>query len=92
MERFTAPDKAIRLYQAYRDVFSGEAGELVLNDLMERCYMTSSTFVEDALTSAFYQGQRDVGLHILHAVYGQMPEPEKETGGEQYDPLKKGEE
>lgn len=41
------------LIQAYRDVFDGEQGQMVLRDLMEHAGMTAGTFAEGGLTDGF---------------------------------------
>jgi len=69
----------ITLIQSYRTAFSGEHGERVLDDLMRRAHLVEGTYTEDARASAFLQGEQSMGLHILHMVFGPMPEPETET-------------
>lgn len=52
---------AVRL--AYRRAFADSGA--VLDDLARLCHAGSTTFVEgDAVTTAFYEGQRSVLLHI----------------------------
>jgi hypothetical protein len=63
-----------KLLQAYRDVFSGESGELVLRDLMREAGFISPSFAEPthlndgmavALRAAQKEGRRALVLHIL---------------------------
>jgi len=49
----------------YQDLFTGEAGEFVLDDLKRRCYAEQTTFSENSLQFAFREGVRSVYLHIL---------------------------
>lgn len=59
------------LKSAYRNVFSGDAGELVLQDLMNvcmdeqtACYPSRSDGGIDALMMANCTGRQDVARHI----------------------------
>lgn len=55
-------DETVML-KAYRAVFSGEQGKLVLDDLMDFCRMFVSNDGFD-----FYEGRRSVFLHILESM------------------------
>ena len=57
----------------YQDCFSGEAGQYVLKDLENTCYMKYTTFSTEPIEMAFREGIRAVYLHILR-----MLKPEKE--------------
>lgn len=55
-----------RLGRAYRELFDGPTGELVLNDLLREAGMLDDGFVPgEPDTSAFNAGKRSVALHIL---------------------------
>jgi hypothetical protein len=58
-------EKTERLVRAYNEVFSGDDGELVLNDLLRYCHVLDSTFNSDSHAMAYDQGKREVGLNIL---------------------------
>lgn len=53
-----------RRAQAYRSVFSGPDGEIVLADLMAFCRARASTFHPDARLAAALDGRREVFLRI----------------------------
>jgi len=61
---------ARELEDAYRHIFSGKEGQLVIGDLMgkfgwgKRC-VEQSLFSESHAQMAFREGQRDVVRHIL---------------------------
>jgi hypothetical protein len=50
------------LLKAYRTVFSGEYGKIVLDDLMDFCWMFRCTAGMD---TDVYEGRRTVILHIM---------------------------
>lgn len=50
----------------YENIFSQEAGQRVLKDLMLSCMVDKSTFSSDSLKMAFNEGKREVGLHIKY--------------------------
>ena len=56
----------VRLQGKYKNLFSTPDGQIVLEDLLRRFYVYSSTHVkDDPTTSAHREGQRQVVLHIL---------------------------
>lgn len=57
-------DTKKELVTAYQHTFEGPLGELVLKDILNFCGVDRSTFNHDALTMAFNEGQRNVGLYI----------------------------
>lgn len=66
---------------AYRLIFGGEDGAIVLEDLRARFHIDSPTFVAgDPHESAFLEGQRSVVLTIQH-----MVSPDKQFEGDAID-------
>lgn len=55
----------LRLYQSYQAVFESEAGKLVLHDLLTASGTFSVSQRENPHTTAFNEGRRSVGLHLL---------------------------
>jgi hypothetical protein len=53
-----------RRQSAYRSVFSGPAGDIVLADLAVFCRATEPTFHADARLHALAEGRREVFLRI----------------------------
>ena len=65
--------KALKIIDAYKTVFSSESGELVLQDLAEKCRMTKPvTDVSNpngfSVISAFYDGKRAAFLDIVNVL------------------------
>lgn len=60
----------------YENIFSQEAGQRVLKDIMLSCMVDKSTFSSDSLVMAFNEGKREVGLHIK---YMAEPKSKKEV-------------
>lgn len=56
------------LAQAYREVFSGPKGDLVLRDMARFCRATESTFHPDPRLAAQLDGRREVWLRIQENV------------------------
>ncbi len=57
--------KLLDLIAAYKEVFLGSAaGRLVLNDVLARCRVFSTTFTGNSQTF-FLEGGRAIGLQIL---------------------------
>lgn len=60
-----------RLREAYKKVFSGPDGELVLHDILEKSHMFSPSYVSandglaGALETALREGERNVALRIV---------------------------
>lgn len=50
--------------QAYRGIFAGPRGEMVLADLAKFCRAHESTFHADPQVAAFQEGRREVWLRI----------------------------
>ena len=63
-----AKDEAIKvieqMYKDYKIVFGSEEGQRVLQDLKNRCFFNSSTFVSDRSETILREGQRSVVLYI----------------------------
>lgn len=57
-----------RRAQAYRSLFAGPDGEIVLADLMEFCRARASTFHPDPRAAAQLDGRREVFLRIQEHV------------------------
>lgn len=57
-------DRLITRSQAYRGIFSGPKGDLVLKDLARFCRAHESTFHKDARAHAVAEGRREVFLRI----------------------------
>lgn len=56
---------AARLRQDYQAIFGGPTGERVLADLFKRARIgNSSAVVGDSHMTYFFEGRRDVALHI----------------------------
>ena len=50
---------------AYKQIFSSEAGEKVLEDLKKRCSFYNTTHIKgDSHESAFFEGQRSIMVFI----------------------------
>lgn len=62
--RSAAQDFVLERQQAYRQVFQGPYGELVLADLAKFCRAHESTFHESPQAMAFQEGRREVWLRI----------------------------
>ena len=56
--------RASRKAQAYRQVFSSEAGKLVLADLVRFCRARATTFDRDPQQQSFRAGRQDVWHRI----------------------------
>ncbi len=63
-----AKDEAIKvieqMHKDYKIVFGSEEGQRVLQDLKNRCFFNSSTFVSDRSETILREGQRSVVLYI----------------------------
>lgn len=58
-----------RRQSAYRSVFSGRAGDIVLADLAVFCRATTSTFHADPRVHAVAEGRREVWLRIQNQLH-----------------------
>ena len=59
----------LKLHEAYRAVFGGAPGEIVLEDLLRVAQVNVTTFAPgDPHRTSFNEGKRIVGLHILHSL------------------------
>jgi hypothetical protein len=58
-------DKTESLANAYKFVFDCDEGKIVLEDLMRKCHVLNSQFVNDPYAMAYDQGKRQVALDIL---------------------------
>jgi hypothetical protein len=52
------------LKKNYCEVFAGNSGKFVLEDLSKYCFARKTTFSKEALEMAFREGQRSILLHI----------------------------
>ena len=63
-----AKDESIKvieqMHKDYKIVFGSEEGQRVLQDLKNRCFFNSSTFVSDRSETILREGQRSVVLYI----------------------------
>jgi len=58
-----------QLYKAYRQLFTGDAGKAVLEDLASMSGMYRSNFVQDnANHTSFLEGQRSLFLYICSQI------------------------
>lgn len=64
LEALSSFDDA-KLNALYRRVFSDDDGQLVLEDLHQRCWQRLSSWTPDPFTTAFHEGMRAVLLMIL---------------------------
>ena len=58
--------KTKNLKDAYKIIFKSKEGEVVLNDLADKCYFIKRLFDENAATMYFREGRRDLYLYILN--------------------------
>ena len=57
-----------QLLQAYRDIFAGDKGKLVLDDLANQFCFLDPTYRGDRDEALFLEGSRNVVLYILGMV------------------------
>ena len=57
--------KTVKRLDAYSTIFTGEAGEEVLYDLMSTHFVLSSTFDPNPTIMAIREGERNVVLRLL---------------------------
>jgi hypothetical protein len=62
------PETGDKIDQDYREVFSGEAGERVLRDLMVNYWIYKGLLEPDPHKTAFNEGQRAVVVDILERI------------------------
>lgn len=60
--------EAQKVAAAYKTVFSGDAGQTVLVDLMKKCFFTAAVTEKDPVISAFNDGKRCAVVDILKMV------------------------
>lgn len=60
--------KKARIIRAYREIFSTDAGKLVLNDLCKSCHVYHSTMDSNPQELAYKEGERSVVLRILRTI------------------------
>ena len=65
-------NKEKRRRATYKEVFTTEAGQEVLDDLMKSNYFFTSTQTGDSHESAFNEGRRQLVLAILNYVPGDI--------------------
>jgi hypothetical protein len=58
-------DKTEQLANAYKFVFDCDEGKIVLEDLIRKCHVLNSQFINDPYAMAYDQGKRQVALDIL---------------------------
>jgi len=68
------------LDRVYMNMFNTEEGQLVLEDLRERCYCYNSTIADSLAQMAFNEGLRAVVINIETRLKI-IPKPEKESNG-----------
>ena len=62
-------ERAVRLLESYRQVFSGDAGSRVLRDIRSQCHVdTTSMVAGDAYATAFNEGKRAVWIWIKRSL------------------------
>ena len=66
--------RRIALGQDYRDIFLSAAGERVLKDLLRAAGMLETSISPTAEHTAFKEGRRSIGLHILEQLRWSEPE------------------
>ena len=55
----------VTLKAAYKSIFSGEMGKIVMDDMKQWCHITSSSFVTgDPHITSFNEGKRFIYLRI----------------------------
>ena len=59
----------------FRTVFTSEAGERVLYNLMKKSFIWEGTYSESSITMAHNEGRRDVVVYILNMVGKKMENP-----------------
>lgn len=74
---FWKRQKKADLIRAYRNVFSGEEGKLVLHDLMKTFHVLHSTMDANPHELAYREGERSVVLRILRTINTDPSELEK---------------
>lgn len=57
-------EKIKLLSKAYKDIFGGESGKLVLEDIKDRAFMNTSTWAGNADATLINEGTRLLALHI----------------------------
>lgn len=57
-----------QISQAYRDIFAGDAGKMVLDDLANQFCFLDPTYRGDRDEALFLEGSRNVVLYILGMV------------------------
>ena len=65
------------LKTAYQQTFSNKQGDIVLNDLAQRCHFFTTTWSEKTHELAYKEGQRSVLLFINNMVKD-VPAPEQQ--------------
>jgi len=60
-----ATEKLFALKKAYHEVFTSEAGKVVLKDLERVSFISHSTIHENPHITYFNEGQRSLVLHII---------------------------
>ena len=61
-------NKVRDMIHTYQRLFKTPDGEKVLKDLMQSCFITSSTFDPDPQKQAFNEGVRSVTLRIMRTI------------------------
>lgn len=72
------PNEELKLlHKAYKDIFSGESGKLVLEDLKARGFFNSPTWAGTAEQTLVNEGARQLVLHINTMVEFDLEQLEK---------------
>lgn len=58
-------EHASQISDAYNHAFGDELGRMVLNDIMQVCYVMDTTFDDDPYRSARNEGMRSAAIYIL---------------------------
>ncbi len=66
--------RRIALGQDYRDIFLSAAGERVMADLMRQCGMLETSMDGSPERTAFREGRRSIGLHVMEQLRWSEPE------------------
>lgn len=75
-----------KIAEAYRDLWQTPQGRVVLGDLLMSCHVFEPSFAPDALSTAFREGERNIGLRIARYL-DMQPQAFAQAYGEAYDAL-----
>lgn len=66
----------------YKLIFKSDEGQIVFNDLQQRCHIFATTHTENTHETAFREGQRSVVLFLINML-SDKPPPKQETTEEE---------